>query len=224
MTTSHEAPSALPAQRRKPLGPVGTTVAAHIQRLQQGYRQDRPDAVATLARIRRGAGKSAGALPDLWGLTGTEQLYAGITDWPETRTTQAEEAVHIAVTLWALHQQSHRGADMHVPAGPELGSAVRRLMPDGELDEPIRKRFVRAGTASSVDILAQRLRELVLLLRRGAIPLDYGLLSDQLFRWQQPEGQAEIHRSWGRSFHAYRPPNTEKAKKPDTTATDKDLS
>jgi CRISPR system Cascade subunit CasB len=227
MTTHHTDPPALPARRRKPLGPVGTTVAAHIQRLQNGYRHDRPDAVAALARIRRGAGKPAGAMPDLWGLTGTEQLYANITDWSETRTCQAEDAIYIAVTLWALHQQSHVGADMHVAGGPELGSAVRRLMPDTEMDEPVRKRFVRAGAAPSVAVLAQRLRELVTLLRREAIPLDYGLLGDQLFQWQQLNGQTDIHRSWGRSFHAYcLPPATDTSENADATATatDKDLS
>jgi CRISPR system Cascade subunit CasB len=201
---------------------VGEAVTAHIGRLQYGYRNDRPEAVAALARIRRGAGKPAGEIPDLWGLTGTEQLYAA--GWSETRTTQAENAVHTAVTLWALHQQSHRAADMHVAGGPELGSAVRRLMPDAELDEPTRKRFVRAGTASSLNVLAQRLRDLVLLLRREAIPLDYGLLADQLFQWQQPGGHGQVHRSWGRSFHAHRPSAVERAEEPDTTDTDKDPS
>jgi CRISPR system Cascade subunit CasB len=226
MTTGHPQPPPAPDRRRRPLELVGTTVTAHIGRLQYGYRNDRPDAVAALARIRRGAGKSVGEMPDLWGLTGTEPLYRA--GRPEARTTQAEDAVHIAVTLWALHQQSHRAADMHMTEGPELGSAVRRLMPDAELDEPTRKRFVRAGTASSLDALAQRLRDLVLLLRREAIPLDYGLLADQLYRWQQPGGQGQVHRSWGRSFHAYRPPAAGQAEEPDTTAdttaTDKDLS
>ncbi|MGW7753642.1 type I-E CRISPR-associated protein Cse2/CasB [Streptomyces violaceusniger] len=224
MTTSHPDSPAFPTQRRKPLGLVGTTVAAHIHRLQHGYRQDRPDAVGALARIRRGAGKPAETMPDLWGLTGAEQLYASVADWSETRTRQAEDAIHIAVTLWALHQQSHRAVDMHVTGGPELGSAVRRLMPDGEMDEPIRKRFVRAGAASSVEALAQRLRELVVLLRRETVPLDYGLLADQLFQWQQPNGRTDIHRAWGRSFHAYRPKATGKSEDPDVTATDKDLA
>jgi CRISPR system Cascade subunit CasB len=205
------------------LGPVGASVTKHIDQLQRGYRQDRPDAVAALARIRRGAGKPPGQTPDLWGLTGTELLYAAAPDWGESaRMIRAENAMHVAVTLWALHQQSHREADMHQTGGAELGGAVRRLMPDGDIDEPIRKRFVRAATASSLDVLAQRLREIVLLLRANAIPLDYGVLAERLFQWQQPGGQAQVHRTWGRSFHSYRPKPAAGTDTPDTGVTDKE--
>src|SRR5262249_42686490 len=132
---------------------------------------------------------------------------------------RAENAMHVAVTLWALHQQSHREADMHQTGGPGLGAAVRRSMPDNDIDKPIRKRFVRAATSSSLDVLAQRLREIVVLLRAEAIPLDYGLLAEQLFQWQQPGGPAQVHRAWGRSFHSYRPKPTGI---PDPGDTDKD--
>ncbi|MEK8144008.1 type I-E CRISPR-associated protein Cse2/CasB [Streptomyces sp. M10(2022)] len=86
------------------------------------------------------------------GLIGAEALYE--RHWRESDAEQAENAVHLAVTLWALHQQGHRDADMHVKDGHGLGRAVRRLMPDPAIDEPIRKRFVRAATASSFDALA----------------------------------------------------------------------
>ncbi|SCE38320.1 CRISPR system Cascade subunit CasB [Streptomyces sp. DfronAA-171] len=49
-------------------------------------------------------------------------------------------------------------------------------------------------------VLATRLRELVLLLRREEIPLDYGLLADQLHRWTLPGGAQGVRRSWGRSY------------------------
>jgi CRISPR system Cascade subunit CasB len=219
-STSADTPPAREHQRWNPLGPVGGSATRHIAQLQRGYREDRPDAVAALARIRRGAGRSPGEVPDLWGLTGTELLYAAAPGWGEsTRMVRAENAMHVAVTLWALHQQSHREAGMHQAGGPELGGAVRRLMPDGDIDEPIRKRFVRAATASSLDVLAQRLREIVVLLRVNAVPLDYGVLAEQLFQWQQPGGPAQVHRAWGRSFHSYRP---KPADIPDTGATDKD--
>lgn len=194
-----------PTLRRRPtLGLVGATVSEHINVLQRGYLDDRADAVAALARMRRGVGKPYGTMPELWGLTGMEALYE-VRTLSEERTVRAEEAAHTALTLWALHQQSHRQNRMHQTDGPELGAAVRRLMPGSELDEPTRKRFVRAGTASSLPILAQRLRDIVLLLRRDGIPLDYGLLADQLEQWQQPGGLDRVRRSWGRSFHAYRP-------------------
>lgn len=219
MTTTSPSPYGTRAQ-----GPVGVTVDRCIRRLQKGYRDDRPSAVSTLARLRRGAGRPAHDVQDLWGLTGTEELAGVLAELPDDERRRfdhdlAEEALHLAVTLWALHQQSHREADMHV-AGRGLGRAVRLLMSpaagqagagpvsdDGgkrvepELNEPLRRRFVRVGTASSIDSLAQRLREIVLLLRRDGIALDYGLLADQLYRWQLPAFTAEIRREWGRDFH-----------------------
>lgn len=182
---------------------IDQTVDSHVSRLQWGYREDHAQAVATVARIRRGAGKPAGETPDLWGLIGAEALY--VRGWREEDAGHAEVAVHMAVTLWALHQQGHHAADMHIKDGPGLGKAVRRLMPDAAIDEPIRKRFVRAGTATSVDALATRLRELVLLLRRDDIAMDYGKLASQLYVWQRPGGRAEVHRAWGRSFHSHGP-------------------
>ncbi|WP_234008819.1 type I-E CRISPR-associated protein Cse2/CasB [Streptomyces sp. Mg1] len=106
----------------------------------------------------------------------------------------------------ALHQQSNRTKRMHVADGASLGTAVRRLMSGSDSDEPIRKRLLRAGTATSFDVLGQRLRELVVLLRTAEIPLDYGLLAEQLDRWQKPGGPSLVRQAWGRSFHAYRPP------------------
>ncbi|MGW5609442.1 type I-E CRISPR-associated protein Cse2/CasB [Streptomyces sp. NPDC003753] len=184
--------------RRAEVGTVRALVGREIARLQRGYLADRPEAVAALARLRRGAGRDAAAVPDLWGLVDLEPLY----DDPRLRTDAAETAVYTAMTLWSLHQQS-RSSGMHRP-GVELGAAVRRLMPAGEIDEPVRKRFVRAGTSATLSLLATRLRELVLLLRGQDIALDYALLAEQLYRWQQPGGPDRVRRSWGRAFHAHR--------------------
>ncbi|OIV38219.1 type I-E CRISPR-associated protein Cse2/CasB [Mangrovactinospora gilvigrisea] len=196
-------PTRVPAPRAPaaPIGTVGHVVARHLERLQRGYLADQPAAVATLARLRRGAGKDAQAVPDLWGLIDTSDLYADPT-LTGRDVERAETAVFLAMPLWALHQQSRR-IGMHT-AGIELGAAVRKLMPKGEIDEAVRKRFVRAGSASTLTILAVRLRELVLLLRRDELALDYALLTDQLFRWQRPGGPESVRASWGRSFHAYR--------------------
>lgn len=192
----------------KPIGEVVRDVTtSHIRDLQEGYLDNAPFAVAALARIRRGAGRPVNSVPDLWGLTGTDALHEHIDEKRQPdNLARAENAVNIAVTLWALHQQSRREARMHVPGGPQLGRAVRALMPStDELDEPIRRRFVRVGAATSLDVLAQRLREIVLLLRQAGQPMDYGALAEQLYQWQQPGGRGTVHRIWGRNFHARRP-------------------
>ncbi|MEV8034783.1 type I-E CRISPR-associated protein Cse2/CasB [Streptomyces sp. NPDC086182] len=188
---------------------VAELAAAQITGWQEGYLNDRPTAVAALARLRRGAGRAAADLPDLWTLIDTSPLHTrveGVRPLGEEELVRAENAVHVALTLWALHQQS-RGSRMHRPHAPRrpagLGAAARRLMPPGGIDEPVRKRLVRAGTAADLTTLSQRLRELVVLLRRADIPLDYGLLAGQLYAWQRPGGDGAVRREWGRSFHAW---------------------
>lgn len=211
---------------------VSTTVEAFIRPLQHGYREDHSAAVATLARLRRGAGRRAHEVPDLWGVTGLDDLLERLDapEWEEAKgvnLTWAEEALQLAVTLWALHQQSHRDMDMHV-SGYGLGRAVRTLMsakvrsgqvasqqaagdtasppPSAlEMNEPLRRRFVRVSTAAALPALGERLREIVMLLRGADIPLDYARLAGEIYRWQSPAGRAEVHRSWGRDFHLARP-------------------
>ncbi|MEU1278549.1 type I-E CRISPR-associated protein Cse2/CasB [Streptomyces sp. NPDC005805] len=189
---------------------VAVLAVAHITPWQEGYLRDRPRAVAALARLRRGAGRDAGEVPDLWNLIDTAPLHLapeGERPLGERELTHAENALHTTLTLWALHQQSSRAVRMHQthrrdrPRG--LGAAVHRLMPADGIDEAVRKRLVRAGTAPDLTALAQRLRDLVVLLRRADLPLDYGLLAGQLYTWQWPDGPAAVRREWGRSFHAW---------------------
>ncbi|MEU3251410.1 type I-E CRISPR-associated protein Cse2/CasB [Streptomyces sp. NPDC006997] len=209
---------------------VADLAAAHIRPWQDGYLKDRSPEVAALARLRRGAGREAGELPDLWSLINTDPLHApapGTRPLSEQELVSAENALHAALTLWAFHQQS-RGTPMHrrhtreQPGG--LGAAVRRLMPADAVDEPARKRLVRAGTAPDLVILAQRLRDIVALLRREDIPLDYALLAGQLYVWQWPDGPAAVRRRWGRSFHEQRRPRSAAPDDTTTQDTDKDAS
>jgi CRISPR system Cascade subunit CasB len=226
MTTASTSvpPVVLPVHQR-----VAELAAAHIGSWQDGYLKDRSPAVAALARLRRGAGREAGEMPDLWNLIDTDPLHVqaeGTRELSEQELVRAENALHAALTLWAFHQQS-RGTPMHRrntgerPCG--LGAAVRRLMPADGIDEPVRKRLVRAGTAPDLVTLAQRLRDIVALLRREDIPLDYALLAGQLYVWQWPDGPAEVRRRWGRSFHEQRraQPARDEKTPPDT---DKDAS
>lgn len=200
---------------KRPVDLVESAASRFIGELQEGFLSDRSPAVAALAQLRRGAGKLPQDVPELWGVTGAERLFA---DEPlsgdDDQATRAEAAYFLAVTLYALHQQS-QGSRMH-KKGVDLGQAVRRLMPPGDLDETIRRRFVRVGTAATPAILAYRLREIISLLRGEGIPLDYGRLARQLYKAQTPDGLSEIRRDWGQSFHTY------KADANDGAPTDKD--
>ena len=216
--------SATPATRRSVAELVGQATGEYVSELQEGYLADKSWAVAGLAQLRRGAGKLPQDVPELWGMAGTERLYADET-LTETEATRAEAAMFLVVTLYALHQQSH-SERMH-RSGVELGEAVRQLMGD-EIDEPIRRRFVRVGTATTRDALATRLREIISLLRRDAIPLDYGLLARQLYQAQSPDGLRQVRQRWGRSFHAYRPksdtPGNSSSTDKNSAPTDKDAA
>lgn len=216
--------------------------ADRIATLQRGYLDDQSHAVASLARLRRGAGREAGQLPDLWPLIDTGPLHQTpdrARPLSERELTRAEDALHMALTLYALHQQSRR-TGMYQADRPDrhrgLGAAVRRMMQPGEIDAPVHKRLVRAGTAADMSVLAQRLRDIVVLLRREDIELDHALLAGQLYTWQWPGGADTVRREWGRSFHAWHdkpasPPHpaadrdsADTTHTADTTDTDKDAS
>ncbi|WP_017569816.1 type I-E CRISPR-associated protein Cse2/CasB [Nocardiopsis halotolerans] len=197
---------------------VGTTVDERVRQLQAGYLQDLPGAVATLAKLRRGAGKPVEAVPELVGLTIDHGFYQ-LFPLEHPRISDAESAVHEALTLYALHQQSKREKGMH-RRGRELGEAVRRLMPPRDIDEPLRKRFVQAQTAHSPEIRLDRIRSIVTLLRTQDVQLDYGLLADQLYDARTRAGAERVRRSWGRSFQAYRQREEVQTDGPDETDTD----
>ncbi|MFE9459692.1 type I-E CRISPR-associated protein Cse2/CasB [Streptomyces californicus] len=203
----------LPAHRL-----VARATATYIARLQPQFLADVPSAVAELARLRRSKTERAHQIPEQWGTGGMEEL-AKLLDGYEgfIRAEYAEEAVFLAATLWALHQQSSREHGMHSRIH-DLGGAVRALIQQkgatsaDEEDSPLRKRLVRVGTAESLDSVAVRLREIVLLLRGAKVPLDYARLAGQLYRWQHRPDRAGVQREWGREFHLAAVSGTKKAK------------
>jgi CRISPR system Cascade subunit CasB len=175
---------------------IADIIGSRIGKLQDGYLKDRSAAVAALARLRRGVGKPAGSVLDIVEHTHAEEFVFG---WDEDEPSYAENAAHVAMTLYALHQQSQRRA-MHAP-GRRFGAAVRRLVPEPRPDAPVARRFAALGTADSFDELSHHLRGLVQLLRREQIPLDYGLLARDLWSWQLPGHAARVRLRWGRDFH-----------------------
>ncbi|GAA0900996.1 type I-E CRISPR-associated protein Cse2/CasB [Streptomyces thermoalcalitolerans] len=247
-TTPHTEPALATSKqgnddKRRPSVPRSVAQRT-VDRLQSGYRQNDAAAVAAVARLRREAGRDLYTSPSSWGLEYLDDLVRlreqrrledhGSSDpsphlshrirlRQEQQEEREERAVHLAVTLWALHQQSIRDHPMHV-SGWSLGRAVRRLADGGtgaqdeparpsadnratdrgvHADSPVRTRFVRIGTSVDFDMLGRRLREMVLLLRNARIPLDYGLLAEQLCHWQDEALQGSVRRSWGRDFHRF---------------------
>lgn len=193
MTSAHT-PSARSVPWKE-LGVAGSFVDTQVQRLQQGMLRRESSAVAMLAHLRRAAGKTPGSVADIWPVTVSDSLagpYAG--DDP----THAEVAVHIAMTLYAVHQQSVP-TRMH-QRGRGFGQALRALRPADADTDPVRRRFQAVGTADSLDELAYHARGLVQLLRAGRQGQDYALLADQLVAWQRGD-EVRVRLQWARDFY-----------------------
>ncbi|WP_424214829.1 type I-E CRISPR-associated protein Cse2/CasB [Streptomyces sp. BI20] len=219
-----------------------------IGSLQSRYQNNEASGVATVARLRRLVGQPVhqGEL----GLAHMEELHlarrldldreqtrTGNTETPasllDAQADREDEAVHTAVTLWALHQQSIRDERMH-RRGWSLGHSVRALAmgttrapsasrstnaeekdaiesnsygpPIEELPTVIRGRFNRIRGSEDVAILTVRLRELVTLLRGVRVPVDYEDLALAVYDWSDLTRRDQVRRKWAREFHSARRP------------------
>lgn len=157
-------------------------------------------AAAQLAQLRRGVGREPGAIPALWAMTFEGLESHTLSDEP----TREENAVHHALTLFAVHQQS-RPVSMHDASVP-FGAAVRRLasataLADRDLHESATyHRFTMLATAATLTELSHHARGLVGQLRQHSIPLDYAGLADDLAVIQRPGRAAAVRRRWARDF------------------------
>jgi len=199
----------VPKQRDKPRtgrrrGEFGGHVAGTVARLQAGYLAEQPAAVATVARLRTAVDREPGATYAVLDMTGVPDRYLEQSRGDEP--TPRERAKHAAVTLYATHQQSVHEAAMHVD-GVSLGEAVHRLTRQAKDGDPtarrsaVLRRFAALGTAATFDQLLYHLRSLVRQLRDERIPLDYGLLAEDLAQFQNPGGPERVRARWGRDFH-----------------------
>jgi CRISPR system Cascade subunit CasB len=206
--------------RTSALKPVGAVVDDRIRGWQAGLRHSNPQrrarSLAVLARLRRGVGKQPGSVPDILAYTLAEEFVdTRATDDP----TAQEVAAHIALTLYAMHQQS-QSKPMH-QRGHGLGRAIRQLNPEEPTvpATPVVRRFQALVTADTLDELVHHARGMVQLLRAAkphGVPLDYGLLADQLVQWQRDGGPARVRMIWAREF--YRVRNQDTSKDPSTPA------
>jgi CRISPR system Cascade subunit CasB len=173
------------------------------QRFTDARRPDGQD----LAALRRGIDRDAGTVPAMW------PYYTTLTE--DGQRTHALVAEHLALTLFAVHQQS-KPKLMHAD-GVGLGSAVLKLKQAKEFSpEALDRRFAAAATATSIGELAVHLRGLITQLRGIGQPLDYTRLARDLRDWQVPERAPAVRRSWGGQYFA--PPKSTDANTPTTGA------
>ncbi len=191
-----------------PAAVTGEFVLKKVAGLQEGYLhhpRPLPRAVAALARLRRGVGKSPARCPDL-------AEFFIIPELPDNGDdpTRAEWAAHVATGLYAMHQQSV-DERMNV-VGRDFGTACGMLWRrDGE-NPGVLRRFQALGTAIDLAETTQHARGLVQLLRAEKLGFDYGRFAADLLRFQDPARRDAVRLRWGRGFYGYVP-------KPDAPST-----
>lgn len=190
------------AAGERPRVSLAELVAERVTAVQAQYLAGTSAGVSQRAALRRAATLPVGADPRTWELT-----VAGVSPWArEDEATDDERAVHAALTLYALHQQS-KDRPMH-RRGPGLGAAVRVLGEATRAKDAVRRRFEALGTAATFPELLHHARGLVGQLRSAGIPMDYARLARDLRDWQDPARSASVRLRWGREYHRVPHPDT----------------
>jgi CRISPR system Cascade subunit CasB len=173
-------------------------VRVRVTKLQEAYLGGNPSAAANLARLRRGVANQPGADLELVDLT-----IAGL--YPEEvhlgdAATDLEQAAYRAITLFAVHQQSHRSSRMHQD-GYSFGRSARLLATQSNADEAVRRRFNALGTAQSWSEIGHQTRGLIQQFRAKSIPLDYAQFAVDLLLLRNPRRADSVRLAWGRDFY-----------------------
>jgi CRISPR system Cascade subunit CasB len=212
MTTTTEPSTRTGGPSRRWLKPLGYALDWRIDRLQREYLAGMPAARADLARLRRGLGKPAGSVPEIWAIT-VGAVPAELA-WDRDEPSRAEQAAHAAMTLYALHQQSFPGP-AHVPA-VSFGTAVGRLAgSDGPSRDAVTRRFMAVATAESADEVLVHVRGLVTQLKRAKRGVDYARFADDVLGLLTPGRESGVRLAWGRDFY-----RTDSDSTDDTTSDD----
>jgi len=153
---------------------------------------------ASLAKLRRGIGKPPGASPGVWELTLAELPEALASDYG--KPSYAEWAIHLALTLFALHQQGK--SDSVNDQGVSFGQAVSLLIaPDGKNESGIKSRFDAALTAKNIGEFAHHARGLIQLMRAHEVQMDYPLFAKDMYEYQFNESKDKVRLRWAEAYY-----------------------
>lgn len=177
--------------------------------LHGGYEGERR-ARSALSRLRRSVHTAPGQDPETWFWIAEEVL--GSLPEPELgrgdEPSYGEWAAHLALTLYAVHQQSQR-TEMHIPS-VDLGRAVGQLRLATE-SRSIKHRLDALLTVSTQSGIEYHLRSLITLLATHRIPLDYGRLAQDLKALRFAGGRQRVALRWGRGYATALRPRTRSA-------------
>jgi len=176
---------------------VGKYVAQRISSLSS--QRDSSIGKARLARLRRGAGKTPGELPELWGefLNSMPDALKSCNDEP----SYAEWAIYLSLTMFAIHQQGK--SESVNSENISLGKAAAMLLEKDtdEERERVLRRFGPVVTAKDMPELAHYLRCLIQLMSSKNIKLDYAMLADDIYTFQFYDRRKNVQLKWGRDFY-----------------------
>ena len=201
-TLPDTAGAAPPGPRRtRHLGGTGRLVDSRLSGesgLQNRYLHNEAQARGQMAALRGAVAREPGEVPEVWELTQVK-----VPDNAGDAPTWEEIAVHTAMTLYAVHQQS-RTAPMFRP-GVGLGRAARELVGRDEENPSAQKRFNALVTSTTVAELRHHLRGFVSQLRARDIALDHAMLADDITRFQRPNGAKQVRLAWARQYYSLSP-------------------
>lgn len=168
-------------------------------RRNDGHRATKRPPGEDLAVLRRGIGRPAGTVLEMFSF-----YTCPVDDYAARRgeVSTEQEAEHIALALYGLHQQS-QDQPMHRD-GAGLGRAMLALRRhDRTSDEAVDSRFQQAFSATSITALQWRLRGLVTQLKDIKQPLDYDRLISDIHDWNRPDRRSRVRRRWGLDYYGW---------------------
>ena len=172
---------------------IGTFVASRIGLLQCGS----PWATATMAKLRRCAGKDLKESPDAWAVLFSDVPEEISPRFGTMEPTTSENAVFTALTLYSVHQQG-LSAPMN-DRNRSFASAVSMVNDSGS----IRGRFNAALTSQDVNELSNHLRSLVKILRSRDVPIgfDYVGLAKDIYDFQYETSRFRVQIRWAKDYY-----------------------
>lgn len=201
------------AERNPRLEPLGIWTSNVVRVLaighegkHDGYLDDNARAVAAIAQLAHAAKHEVGEDPEImpWtvpDMTDTLIYPKGLS--ADSGPTDEERAAHVAVTLFAIHQQSKREMAVHTDAYVSLGRAIGAMAPGNFNEKGIRSTFDKVQMASSWSMMVQHAHHLIRLLKREDRQLNYGLFAQDLLKLRQGRERAnEVRLRWGRDYQS----------------------
>jgi len=160
---------------------------------------------AMYANLRRSVGKAPGEEPSVFGII--------LRDMPEEflsrngEATKEEWACHIALTLYALHQQGNNPQNHPVNSTDNklsMGASMQNLVireADQNAEQRMQQRLQMLATAKDIVAISYHLRGIIKLFRANGIVCNYAKLAGDLYEMQFRDQKTKVCLRWGQDFY-----------------------